>query len=140
MASAPLPPRHRADRERHAQAIALIMGRAAHLRMIPWPPEVLRAPRRVGLETAAAEDNGTRFEQAHGRGAITNLDAEALRQREPHPREPHALVYRAHDRALGPLDHATDLYRAERYRRLEAQTVGGHPRGGRVGFVDQQRR
>src|SRR5712692_5457284 len=60
MASAPLSPRHRADLERHPKPVALVMHRAAHLRMVPGPPEVLRTPRHVGLEPAASEHDRSR--------------------------------------------------------------------------------
>src|SRR5713226_6051131 len=126
MASAPLTPRHRADLERHPKPVALVMHRAAHLRMVPRPPEVLRTPRHVGLEPAACEHDRTRADLmdsarvVHGHAAhpsaavlheatrarlVAHFDALFLRGREPHPREPDALVGSAQDRALLRLDN-----------------------------------
>jgi hypothetical protein len=41
--AAPLAPRHRADFERHTQAVGLVMRRAEHLGMVPRTAQVLRA-------------------------------------------------------------------------------------------------
>src|SRR5689334_16709903 len=105
MASAPLTPRHRADLERHPEAVALVMHRAAHLGMVPRPPEVLRTPRHVGLEPAACEHHRARADlvysarimdrhAAHAAAPVlhkatrarlvAHFDALFLRRREPH--------------------------------------------------------
>src|SRR5262249_5803799 len=83
------------DIHRHADAIAGIETRAAHLRQVPAGPEIARAPLRVGLETAAREhdrfatqltfgavvpdahaaDPDAVMEQAERPRAVANLDA-----------------------------------------------------------------
>src|SRR5712692_6605993 len=134
MAYAPLTPRHRADLARHPKPVALVMHRAAHLRMVPRTPEVLRTPRHVGLEPAACEHYCARADLmdsarvVHGHAAhapapvlheaprarlVAHLDALFLRRREPHPREPDALVGRAQDRALLRLDNVADAHRGK---------------------------
>src|SRR5208282_3063557 len=57
MASRPVPVRHRANVERHANSIAGVEARAAHLREIPIRPEITRTPFRIRLEAAAREDH-----------------------------------------------------------------------------------
>src|SRR5580698_6108429 len=115
---APLPPRHRADLERHPQPVGLIVRRAANLGMVPRPPEVLSAPRDICLEATASEHHRPRAQfvnavavahdnaddaaatilyQSNGWAAVANIDAFALRRRKPHPREPDAFMHRTHD-------------------------------------------
>ena len=50
--AAPVAPRLRADLERHADAVAGVVGRAAHARQLPVRAQVARAHLRVGLEAA----------------------------------------------------------------------------------------
>ncbi len=158
MASAPLSPRHRADLERHPKPVALVMHRAAHLRMVPRTPEVLRTPRHVGLEPAACEHYRTCADlmdsarvmygdAAHAPAAVlheatrarlvAHLDALFLRGRKPHPREPDALVGRAQDRALLRLDNVADAHRSQRKRGLEPDSLLRHPRRGVVRVRNQ---
>src|SRR5690606_39437454 len=49
---------HGADVERHADAVAGVEARAAHLGDVPAGAEIARAPLGVGLEAAAGEHHG----------------------------------------------------------------------------------
>src|SRR5690606_14414083 len=138
---APLPPLQRADVDRHAQSIALVVARAAHLRMVPGLAQILRAPRHVGFESATAEDHrlrGERLEavrptgddaghaslrillEADGAGAIADLDIVLLGRFEPVFREADAFVLGADDGALRPFDDVADAHAA----RSEERRVG----------------
>ena len=74
VAAAPLAPGHGADGHGHAQAVALIVRGAAHLGATDQWTDVLGAHLHVGLEAAAAEDNGSgesrhpRPDQGHAGG------------------------------------------------------------------------
>src|SRR6185436_13719153 len=56
----PVAVRAGADLERHLQAFAQVVARAAHLRELPARTEVARAPFGVGLEAAAGQHHGLR--------------------------------------------------------------------------------
>jgi hypothetical protein len=55
VAARPVAPRRSADLGRHADAVAGVEARAAHLGEVPARPEVAGAPFRVSLEAAAGQ-------------------------------------------------------------------------------------
>ncbi len=58
VAARPVAVRRGADVERHADAVAGVEARAAHLGELPAGPEIARAPFGVGFEAAARQDDG----------------------------------------------------------------------------------
>src|SRR5207237_3190234 len=95
MTARPVAARACTDVERHADAVAGVEARAAHLGEIPARAEITRAPFRIGLEAAGGENNGlaanlaflaivanahavdaaARVDERERTGLITNLDA-----------------------------------------------------------------
>src|SRR5438105_850719 len=63
MTARPLPVGLRADVQRHADAVAGVVARAAHLRQVPSRTEIARPPFAVGFEAAAGEHERTRTDQ-----------------------------------------------------------------------------
>src|SRR5580698_3595607 len=61
----PVAARRGPDIDRHANAVAGVVARTAHLREIPAGPEIARAPFRIGLETTAGEHHRFRPQFAH---------------------------------------------------------------------------
>ena len=64
MAARPIAARRGADLERHADAVAGVEARAAHLGEVPAGAEIARAPFRIGFEAAAGEHHGFRAQLA----------------------------------------------------------------------------
>ncbi len=129
MLAAPLPPGQGADGQRHAQAVALIVGAAPHLGVIPRGAQVLRPHLRIGLEAAATQDNRWRgnildglaivdrdahdgavavLDQGGDGGAIADFDAVGGRGGEPGIGQPHAFMQGPDDGALLPLHPVAD--------------------------------
>src|SRR5262249_50217212 len=79
VATGPVPAGARADIHRHADAVARVEARAAHLGEVPAGPEIARAPLGIGFEAAACEYD--RFAAQLAFGAIVP-DADAC---DPHP-------------------------------------------------------
>ena len=71
--------RARADLQRHADAVAGVEARAAHLGQIPARAEIARAPFGVGLEAAGGEHHGLGADLA--RSCPSCAHAHALRRR-----------------------------------------------------------
>src|SRR5262249_56535104 len=55
VAAGPVAAGARADVDGHADSVAGVKPRAAHLRQVPAGPEIARTPLRIRLETAARE-------------------------------------------------------------------------------------
>src|SRR5262245_5650493 len=96
VAAGPVAAGARADVRRHADAVAGVEARAAHLGEVPAGPEITRAPLGIGFEAAARE---------HDRFAA-QLAFDAL-VADAHARHPHAVVDEAEPaRAVTNLDAA----------------------------------
>ena len=74
VAAGPLAGRHGADVQRHAQAVAGVEARAAHLGQVPAGAEVAGAPLGVGLEAAGGQHHRVGGQVA---GDAVLLDAHA---------------------------------------------------------------
>ena len=162
VAAAPLPPRHGADRHRHAQPVALVVRRAAHLGGADQRADMLRAHLHVGLEAAAAEhdrlgmdglepvwpsrldagDAAAAIEDQLGGGAgIADLDAPLSGGGKPRARQADALVHRAHDEPARPHHHVALLDARHGDRRLHLHAADlVHPEHGVLRTVDQDAR
>ena len=158
MAARPIAARLRADLERHAQAVAGIEPRAAHLGEIPVRPEIAGAPLGVGLEPAAGEDHRLAAQlpglallaHAHtAHAAIVRQQADRARlvahlDRFPRRRlvqrldEPGSAA-RGLDREPAPeLELAADLERLAAVDRHEADALAAHPFERRMAAAHQQ--
>ena len=75
MAARPIAARHGADLERHADAVAGVEARAAHLGEVPAGAEIARAPFGIGLEAARGQHHrlGGDVEAAL---AVADMDAD----------------------------------------------------------------
>ena len=154
----PLAPGHGADGHGHAQAVALIVRGPAYLGATDQRPDMLGAHLYVGLEAAAAEDDGSTVDvcdtvvvHAHPAGmamailqnggdggAVTDLDAHLLDGREPAPRKADAFVRGAHHQAARPDNLVAFTHAGETGRRLHPDVADAvHPEHGVLGVLHQ---
>ncbi len=161
VAARPLAVRQRAQLHRHAQPVAGVVARAAHLGMVPGSPQIAGAPLRIRFEAAAAQHDGVArhfgeslgplddhardaaglvLQESRDRAVVADLNALPLGRAEPHRGEPNALVLRPDHGARRPLERVPHLDGRERDGRLHLDTLPLHPAGGVVGPADQDLR
>src|SRR4029077_18946425 len=138
---------------------ALVVRGAAHLGAADQRTDVLGAHLHVGLEAAAAEDDGSAvdvgdtvvvthphpagvttviLQDGGGGGTVTDLDAHLLGGREPAPREANAFVRGAHNEAARPDDLVALAHAGEAGGRLHANIAElVHPEHGVFGVLHQ---
>src|SRR5262249_44720279 len=150
VAAGPVAAGARADVHRHADAVAGVETRAAHLGEVPAGPEITRAPLGIGFEAAAREHD--RFaaqlafdalvadaharhpqggvEEAEPACAVTNLDAAFGRGIGEHLDEAGSASDRLHGEAAPELELALDLERLAAIDRDEAHALVAQPAEG----------
>ena len=153
----PVADRGGADVERHADHVAGVEARAAHLGQLPARAEVARAPLGVGLEAAAGEHHGFRLHldrlaflsHAHavhaavvgdqrGRArAVPDLHAVLLRRPGPGLDQPFAAADGLDGEPAPELELAVDLERLPAVDRREADALAAHPQQRLEALLDQ---
>src|SRR5262245_14432893 len=148
----------RADIHRHADAVAGVEARAAHLGEVPAGPEVTRAPLGIGFEADAREHDrcaaqlafDARMPNAHAHHphavmdeakrarAVTNLDALFGRGVGEHLDETGSAPDRLDGEAAPELELALDLERLAAIDRDEAHVLGAQPAEGVAASGHQQ--
>src|SRR5215208_1510077 len=143
----PVAARTCANLERHADAVAGVEARAAHLGEIPAGAEIARAPFRISLEAAAGEHHGFSAHladlaivaHAHAFDAVTvadqfdrprlvaDFDAAFLRGVGQHVDEAGAAADRLHRETAPELELALDLERLPAVNGNEAHALLAHP-------------
>src|SRR5690606_31843732 len=157
VAAGPVAHRGGADVERHANDLARVEARAAHLGELPAGAEVAGPHLRIGLEATSGQDDGFAFdvlrlalmanantvnpvvvgEQRNGAGAVPDLDAVLARDGRQVLDEARAAAHGLHREAAPELEAPADFERLPAPGRGEAQALLAHPHHGLQAFLYQ---
>src|SRR6185295_4009619 len=157
VASRPVAVRRRADLERHADRVAGVEARAAHLGELPARAHVARSPFGIRLESSRSQyygcggqgfrlalvldhhsmNPGVIRDQRDGSCAVHDLDARLLRELRQRFDQPRPAADRFHREAAPELELAADLERLPAPRRSEAHAALSHPLRGRQALLDE---
>ena len=158
VAARPVAVGHRADVQRHADAVAGVEARAAHLGELPSGAEIARAPFVVALEAAGREHHrfrpdlldpasGLHLDAAHrhavedqlrGPVAVADLDAPFRRDLVQRIDQPGAAAPGLDGEAAPELEPSVDLECLAAPDRREAHALFAHPEKGVARARDQQ--
>ena len=158
MAAGPVAALPGTDVERHANAVAGVEARAAHLGALPVPPEVPAAPLRAGFEAAASENDAVAFQtppvasgfdvdsgdpaisrrQRQRARSVANADAVTLAGGEQRAHQPRTTVLDLQGEAAPEAVAPIDLERLAAVQRHEANSLITHPAQGGATAAHQQ--
>ena len=157
MTAGPVARAARADLHGHADAVAGVIGRAAHFREIPVGPQIARAHFGARLKAARREDNGFRRnlvdfafspdfhagnrrtirDQLQRAGLIPDIDAAFRRRADERVDQPRTAAPGLHRQPAPELEFPVDLERLPPVDRHEAHALFAHPADGGKALPDQ---
>ena len=143
----PVAEARRADGERHVDAVAGVVGRAAHFRELPAGPEIARAHLGVGFEAAAGDHHGLAgdvlevavgfhlqardglavVDQRDAARVVADLDAVLLGELEVLVDQPRAAALGFHREAAPELEFAVDEIGLAAPDRVELHALAVQP-------------